>query len=60
MRSLIRVWVERALNDSEHARTTCHEHAAILTALRAHDPTAAADTMSSHMDSAGERLARSL
>ena len=56
----IRVWVERALNDSEHAQMTCREHAAILAALRTRDPAAAADAMSSHMDSAGERLARSL
>ena len=58
VRSLIRVWVERALNDSDHAQLTCNEHEAILAALRRHDPRAAADTMSSHMDSAGRRLTR--
>ena len=58
VRSLIRVWVERALNDSDHAQLTCNEHQAILEALRRHDPQAAADTMSAHMDSAGRRLTR--
>jgi GntR family transcriptional repressor for pyruvate dehydrogenase complex len=56
VRSLLRVWVERALNDARHAQLTCTEHAAILAALRARDPDAAAEAMSVHMDSAGERL----
>jgi GntR family transcriptional repressor for pyruvate dehydrogenase complex len=56
VRSLIRVWVERALNDSGHARTTCAEHAAVLEALERRDPQAAAEAMSQHMDSAAARL----
>lgn len=60
VRSLIRVWVERALNDTDHATTTCGEHGAILDAVRAHDPDAAASAMSIHMDSAGRRLLDSL
>ncbi len=56
VRALIRVWVERALNDEDHAALTCREHEAILTALRTHDPSKAADAMSEHMDSAGSRL----
>ena len=56
VRSLIRVWVERALNDADHARLTCAEHRAVLDALRAHDADAAAAAMSAHMDSAGRRL----
>ncbi|MGI8459349.1 MAG: FadR/GntR family transcriptional regulator [Propionibacteriaceae bacterium] len=56
VRSLLRVWVERALNDAEHARVTCREHAAIVAALRHRDPEAAAVAMSEHMDSAGARL----
>ncbi len=56
VRSLIRVWVERALNDSAHADLTCAEHEAILVAIRARDPRAAAEAMSDHMDSAGHRL----
>ena len=58
VRSLLRVWVERALNDSDHAQLTCNEHQAILEALRGHDPQAAADAMSAHMDSAGQRLSK--
>ncbi|NJC73470.1 FadR family transcriptional regulator [Planosporangium thailandense] len=56
VRSLIRVWVERAVDDPEHAQQTCREHEAILAALRARDPKGAAEAMSSHMESAGERL----
>ena len=60
VRSLIRVWVERALNDSDHAQLTYDEHAAILAALDRHDPDAAAAAMSQHMDSARLRLISSL
>ncbi len=60
VRSLIRVWVERALDDSDHARLTYDEHAAILVALQQHDPDAAAEAMSRHMDSARLRLISSL
>ena len=56
VRSLIRVWVERAVADAKHARTTCTEHGAVLKALRARDPAAAAEAMDVHMDSAGRRL----
>ena len=56
VRSLIRVWVERALNDTGHARLTCAEHRSILDALTTRDPDQAAAAMSTHMNSAGERL----
>ena len=56
VRSLLRVWVERAVNDSAHAQLTCDEHRAILTALSAHNPDRAAAAMSLHMDSAAARL----
>jgi GntR family transcriptional repressor for pyruvate dehydrogenase complex len=56
IRSLIRVWVERALNDTAHAQLTCNEHRAILTALSTRDPDQAAAAMSAHMDSAAARL----
>ncbi|GAB6903082.1 FadR/GntR family transcriptional regulator [Kineosporia succinea] len=56
VRSLIRVWVERALNDDDHARLTLAEHRAILAGLEAHDPIAAAEAMRRHMTSATERL----
>jgi GntR family transcriptional regulator, transcriptional repressor for pyruvate dehydrogenase complex len=60
IRSLIRVWVDRALNDRDHAQLTCAEHAAILDAIEDRNPDDAAAAMSRHMDSAGERLRRSL
>lgn len=60
VRSLLRVWVERALNDAEHAATTCAEHGEILAALRSGDPQISAEAMSRHMDSAGDRLLQAL
>lgn len=60
VRSLIRVWVERAVNDADHARLTCEEHRAVLAALRARDADGAATAMSAHMDSAGRRLLGSM
>jgi GntR family transcriptional repressor for pyruvate dehydrogenase complex len=56
IRSLIRVWVERALNDSSHAQLTCNEHRGILTALSTRNSDDAAAAMSAHMDSAAARL----
>jgi GntR family transcriptional repressor for pyruvate dehydrogenase complex len=56
VRSLIRVWAERAVSDAEHVEVTCTEHAAVLAALAARDPEAAARAMDAHMDSAGARL----
>jgi GntR family transcriptional repressor for pyruvate dehydrogenase complex len=55
-RSLLRVWVERALDDSEHAQVTLAEHRAVFAAIAARDPDQAAAAMNTHMDSAGERL----
>jgi GntR family transcriptional regulator, transcriptional repressor for pyruvate dehydrogenase complex len=56
IRSLIRVWVERALNDTTHAQLTCNEHRAVLSALSTRDSDRAAVAMSVHMDSAAVRL----
>lgn len=56
VRSLLRVWAERAVHDPGHVELTCREHEAILTALRARDPDAAAAAMHLHMVSAGRRL----
>lgn len=56
VRSLLRVWTERAVDDPKQAQLTCREHEAILTALRACDPEAAAVAMNTHMESAGARL----
>lgn len=56
VRSLIRIWVERALNDSDQARLACAEHRTVLEALRANNADAAASAMSRHMDTARRRL----
>jgi len=56
VRSLIRVWIERGLNDSDHARVACLEHRAVLEALRGQDADAAASAMNTHMDTARHRL----
>jgi GntR family transcriptional repressor for pyruvate dehydrogenase complex len=56
VRSLLRVWAERAVDDPKHSQLTCREHQAILTALQARDPKTAADAMNTHMNSAGQRL----
>ena len=56
VRSLLRVWAERVVDHPQHVRTTCSEHAAVLRALRARDPSAAAEAMSRHMDSASRRI----
>jgi GntR family transcriptional repressor for pyruvate dehydrogenase complex len=56
VRSLIRVWVERALNDGGHAKLTVAEHRAILAGIEARDPEAATEAMNRHMRSAAARL----
>ncbi|WP_214110495.1 FadR/GntR family transcriptional regulator [Acrocarpospora catenulata] len=56
VRSLIRVWVERALSDSDHAKLTLAEHRAILVGIEARDPEVAAEAMNRHMRSAAARL----
>ncbi|WP_025159192.1 FadR/GntR family transcriptional regulator [Leifsonia aquatica] len=54
--SLLRVWMERAVEDSEQARVAALEHRTILEALRQQDPDAAASAMAVHMDTATARL----
>jgi GntR family transcriptional regulator, transcriptional repressor for pyruvate dehydrogenase complex len=56
VRSLIRVWVERAVGDAEHTRLTISEHTAIVAAVRASDADAAGAAMDAHMVSARGRL----
>jgi GntR family transcriptional regulator, transcriptional repressor for pyruvate dehydrogenase complex len=60
VRSLIRVWVERAVNDTAHTNLTLREHTAIAKALDARDADAAGTAMQKHMKSAGDRLLTSL
>jgi GntR family transcriptional repressor for pyruvate dehydrogenase complex len=57
IRSMLRVWVDRAVQDDEHAITAVEEHTAVYNAIAARDSEAAANTMFTHMQSAGTRLA---
>jgi GntR family transcriptional regulator, transcriptional repressor for pyruvate dehydrogenase complex len=60
VRSLIRVWVERAVSDVAHTNLTLREHTQVAEAIDAHDADAAGAAMEQHMKSAGERLLSSL
>lgn len=60
IRSLLRVWVDRAVQDTAHAEDAIREHAAVHAALATRDPDAAASAMAVHMDTAGKRLANSV
>jgi GntR family transcriptional repressor for pyruvate dehydrogenase complex len=56
IRSLLRIWVDRALTDEGHAAAALAEHREIFRALEAGDPGAAAAAMQSHMETAARRL----
>ncbi|AFR28772.1 FadR/GntR family transcriptional regulator [Arthrobacter sp. Rue61a] len=56
IRSLLRIWVDRALTDEGHAEAALREHTAIFDALKARDAAAVSDTMRSHMATASRRL----
>jgi GntR family transcriptional repressor for pyruvate dehydrogenase complex len=56
IRSLLRVWVERAVDDAEEAALALREHTAVQDAIARHDPDAAATAMAAHMASAARRL----
>ncbi|MCU1518915.1 MAG: GntR family transcriptional regulator [Pseudarthrobacter sp.] len=56
IRSLLRIWVDRALTDEGHAADALKEHTEIFTALEAHDADAVTRTMYSHMQTASRRL----
>lgn len=56
IRSLLRIWVDRALTDEGHAAAALKEHAEIFAALQARDAGAATVTMHSHMETASRRL----
>lgn len=57
VRSLLRIWVDRAVRDVSHARTALAEHEAVYRALLEHDADAAASAMATHMATASVRLA---
>jgi GntR family transcriptional repressor for pyruvate dehydrogenase complex len=56
IRSLIRVWTERAVSETRHTDLTLAEHEGIVEAIRDRDPEAASAAMSRHMSSAASRL----
>lgn len=58
VRALLRVWIERQVREVVEMQTARDEHAAVLEAIRAGDPDAAARAMSKHMHTAADRLAR--
>jgi GntR family transcriptional repressor for pyruvate dehydrogenase complex len=60
VRSMLRVWVDRAVQDDEHVRSALAEHTAVFEAIEARDSEAAANAMFAHMHTAGVRLAGTL
>jgi GntR family transcriptional repressor for pyruvate dehydrogenase complex len=56
IRSLLRIWVDRALTDEGHAAAALAEHRRIFAALEARDASAAAAAMQEHMETAAVRL----
>ncbi len=56
VRSLLRIWVDRAVQDRAHARIALDEHEAVFRALAARDGDAAASAMAAHMATASARL----
>ncbi|MCU1404970.1 MAG: FadR family transcriptional regulator [Glaciihabitans sp.] len=60
IRSLLRVWSDRAVQDDDHARQAISEHSAVYEAIASRDSDAAATAMVAHMRTAGSRLAGNL
>ncbi|WP_150309119.1 FadR/GntR family transcriptional regulator [Planctomonas psychrotolerans] len=56
VRSLLRLWVERALRDTDQAVIAYREHQSVLEALAARDPDAVAAAMREHMRTASDRI----
>ena len=56
IRSLLRVWSDRAVQDSHQADTAIAEHAAVFDAIAAGDGDGAASAMAAHMVTAASRL----
>jgi len=60
VRSLLRVWIQRAVNADGNTEPTLDEHRRIFQAIRGASSDAAESAMKAHMQSAGNRLKRSL
>ena len=56
IRSLLRIWVDRALEDASDAARAIEEHAAIFAAVQTRDTDAATAAMGAHMQTAALRL----
>lgn len=56
IRSLLRVWVDRALHDETQARLALAEHTLVFEAIRSRDGDRATQTMAAHMETAAHRL----
>lgn len=59
VRSLLRIWVDRALTDEGHAQHALAEHRQVYEALKSRDILSATSAMTNHMETAGRRLAGS-
>jgi GntR family transcriptional regulator, transcriptional repressor for pyruvate dehydrogenase complex len=57
IRSLLRVWADRAVADPADATTAVEEHAAVHAAIASRDAGASASAMADHMATASRRLA---
>jgi GntR family transcriptional repressor for pyruvate dehydrogenase complex len=60
IRSLLRVWVDRALHDKSQAILALNEHTKVFEAIQRRDPEGAAAAMAEHMETAGDRLLHTL
>jgi GntR family transcriptional repressor for pyruvate dehydrogenase complex len=56
IRSLLRIWVDRALTDEGHAAAALAEHREIFVALESRDEAGVTAAMRSHMNTASRRL----
>lgn len=56
IRSLLRVWADRAVHDPTEAQAALAEHAAVFEAITRRDGDAAASAMAQHMTTASQRL----
>jgi GntR family transcriptional repressor for pyruvate dehydrogenase complex len=56
LRAMLRIWVDRALREPAEYQAALDEHTTVLEAIRSQDGQAAAEAMSAHMITAGQRL----
>jgi GntR family transcriptional repressor for pyruvate dehydrogenase complex len=60
IRSLLRVWVTRAIAEAGETESSYQEHLPVFEAIRDQRPAAAAKAMANHMEGAAARLRRSI